>query len=170
MDLMTGVPQARREPTRVELHGQVLEDDFGWMREKGSPEVIAYLEAENAYTAEAMRGTETMQAELYAEMLSHIKETDESVPYRSRGWWYRSRTEEGKQYPIYERTRALEDGGSDARANAAVLLDVNVLAVGQAFMSVGAMAVSPDGWLLAYSTDNTGVSAVHAACAGFEDG
>ena len=97
-----------------------------------------------------------MQAELYAEMLSHIKETDESVPYRSRGWWYRSRTEEGKQYPIYERTRALEDGGSDARANAAVLLDVNVLAVGQAFMSVGAMAVSPDGWLLAYSTDNTG--------------
>ena len=57
MDLMTGVPQARREPTRVELHGQVLEDDFGWMREKGSPEVIAYLEAENAYTAEAMRGT-----------------------------------------------------------------------------------------------------------------
>ena len=156
MELMTSAPQARREPTKVEMHGQVLEDDFGWMREKESPEVIAYLEAENAYTAAAMQGTEEMQAKLYAEMLSHIKETDESVPYRSRGWWYRSRTEEGKQYPIYERMRAGADGAFDAKAVEEVLLDMNALAEGQAFMSVGGMAVSPDNELLAYSTDNTG--------------
>jgi len=156
MEQTMSAPQARREPTRVEMHGQVLEDDFGWMRDKESPEVIAYLEAENAYTAAAMQGTEATQSKLYAEMLSHIKETDESVPYRSRGWWYRSRTEEGKQYPIYARMRAQENGEFDSTAAEEVLLDVNLLAEGQAFMSVGGMAVSPDGWLLAYSTDNTG--------------
>ena len=152
----TPVPTPRREATRVELHGHVLTDDFGWMRDKSSPEVIAYLEAENAYTAEGMRGTEKLQAKLYAEMLSHIKETDESVPYRYRGWWYRTRTEEGKQYPIHVRMRAAEDGSLPNDAAEESLLDVNRLAEGQAFMAVGAMAISPDGWLLAYSTDNTG--------------
>ena len=138
------------------MHGQTLTDDFGWMREKSSPEVIAYLEAENAYTAEAMRGTETLQALLYTEMLSHIKETDESVPYRYSGWWYSTRTVEGLQYPIYERRRGGGDGRYDEAVAVEALLDVNQLAEGQAFMSVGGMAVSPDGWLLAYSTDNTG--------------
>ncbi len=156
MDLTIEEPRARREPTTVEIHGEVLQDDFAWMRDKESPEVIAYLEAENAYTAQGMKDTEEMQAKLYAEMLSHIKETDESVPYRYRGWWYRTRTEEGKQYPIYERMRAAEDGSLAATTAAEVLLDVNQLAEGQAFMAVGAMAVSPDGALLAYTTDNTG--------------
>src|SRR5215469_18286612 len=94
-------PVARREPTPSTLHGQTLEDDYRWMRDKASPEVISYLEAENAYAAAVMKPTEELQAKLYAEMLSHIKETDESVPFREHGWYYYTRTVEGSQYPIY---------------------------------------------------------------------
>ena len=125
------------------------------MRDKSSPETIAYLEAENAHTLSAMASTVELQATLYAEMLSHIKETDESVPYRDRGWFYYTRTIEGSQYPIYCRKSAVE-GRFDASQPEQVLVDVNLLAEGQAFMAIGGMSVSPDGWLLAYSTDNTG--------------
>jgi oligopeptidase B len=120
------------------------------MREKSSARVQSYLEAENAYTAEAMRGTEALQEELYEEILSHIQEDDVSVPYRVGEWEYLTRTEKGKQYVRYCRRRA-----GDA-ASEVVMLDVNALAEGQAFMSVGTLSVSPDGRLLAYTTDNTG--------------
>ena len=149
-------PIARREPKEAILHGQTLTDDYGWLKEKSSPEVIAYLHAENAYTTELMKDTEYLQSALYAEMLSHIKETDESVPYFHRGWWYFNRTVEGSQYAIHCRRKAEEDGTYDDNQPEDVLLDVNLLAVGQAFMSLGGMSISPDGWLLAYSTDNTG--------------
>ncbi len=145
-------PVAREELTQTAIHGETLEDRYAWMRNKTSSEVIAYLEAENAYTADAMAPTAELQAKLYAEMLSHIKETDESVPYPYRGWLYSTRTVEGSQYPIHCRRAAGEgDGGPEQ-----VMLDVNELTKGQAFMSVGTMSVSPDGTLLAYSTDNTG--------------
>jgi len=148
-------PVARREPTPTTLHGQTLEDDYRWMRNKESAEVLEYLEAENAYTAAAMKPTEQLQAKLYAEMLSHIKETDESVPFRERGWYYYTRTVEGSQYPIHCRRKAVGET-YDATQPEQVILDVNQLAEGQAFMSVGGMSVSPDGEKLAYSTDNTG--------------
>jgi oligopeptidase B len=148
-------PVARKESVPTRLHGHTLEDDYRWMREKDLPEVTAYLEAENAYTAAAMEGTEELQARLYKEMLSHIKETDESVPYPDNGWFYYQRTVEGSQYPIYARKAAV-NGRLDESQPEQVLLDVNVLAEGQPFMAVGGIAVSPDGWLLAYSTDNTG--------------
>jgi oligopeptidase B len=151
----TTPPQARREPTPTTLHGQTLEDDYRWMREKSSPETLSYLEAENAYTDAMMKATEPLQKKLYEEMLSHIKETDVSVPYRDRGWFYYVRTVEGSQYPIH--CRRLATGAKfDESQPEVVLLDVNKLAEGQAFMALGAMAVSPDGWKLAYSTDNTG--------------
>ncbi len=149
-------PIARRDPKTLSLHGHTLTDDFAWMRDKSSPEVIAYLEAENAFTADAMRATEDLQATLYREMLSHIKETDESVPYPYKGWWYSTRTVEGSQYAIHARRQAAPDGSFDPAAPEMVLLDVNLLAKGQPFMSLGGMAISPDGFLLAYSTDNTG--------------
>ena len=149
-------PTARRDSKTTEMHGQTLSDDFGWLRDKSSPEVIAHLEAENAYTADAMSGTETLQTKLYGEMLSHIKETDESVPYLYGGWWYSTRTVEGSQYAIHCRREAAEDGLYDEAKPEVILLDVNQLAEGHAFMSLGGMAVSPDGWLLAYSTDDTG--------------
>jgi oligopeptidase B len=151
-------PVARQEPTPTTLHGQTLEDDYRWMRDKSSAEVIAHLEAENAYTLSVMASTEELQAKLYAEMLSHIKETDVSVPYLQRGWFYYVRTVEGSQYPIHCRKIATgpdSDKFDDSQPEE-ILLDVNLLAVGQPFMSVGAMSVSPDGFLLAYSTDNTG--------------
>lgn len=148
-------PVARREPTPTTLHGQTLEDDYRWMRDKSSPELIAHLEAENAYTNTAMQPTEELQAKLYAEMLSHIKETDESVPYRDHGWYYYTRTIEGSQYPIYCRKLAVDSTFDDAQPEE-ILLDVNQLAEGQPFMSLGGLTVSPDGYKLAYSTDNTG--------------
>ncbi|MBS1798881.1 MAG: S9 family peptidase [Acidobacteria bacterium] len=148
-------PVARREPTPTTLHGQTLEDDYRWMRDKGSPEVTAYLEAENAYTAAVMKPTEEFQTKLYAEMLSHIKETDESVPFRYGDWFYYTRTVEGSQYPIHCRRRSV-NGAYDAGQPEQVILDVNKLAEGQAFMAVGGMTVSPDADKLAYSTDNTG--------------
>ncbi|WP_213803627.1 S9 family peptidase [Granulicella sp. dw_53] len=148
-------PVARKEPTPTTLHGQTLQDDYRWMREKDSPEVIAYLEAENAYTQAAMAGTEELQAKLYKEMLSHIKETDESVPYPDHGWFFYSRTMEGSQYPVYCRRLATGPKFDEGQPEE-ILLDVNLLAVGQPFMAVGGMSVSPDGRLMAYSTDNTG--------------
>jgi oligopeptidase B len=148
-------PVARREPTPTTLHGQTLEDDYRWMRDKSSPKTIAYLEAENAYTNAVMAPTKELQAKLYAEMLSHIKETDESVPYRDHGWFYYVRTLEGSQYPIHCRRIATGLRYDESQLEE-VLLDVNKLAEGQPFMSLGAMSVSPDGAKLAYSTDNTG--------------
>ena len=148
-------PAAREELTQTPLHGQILRDHYGWMRNKTSPEVLAHLQAENAYTAEVLAPTEELQKTLYAEMLSHIKETDESVPYPYRGWVYSTRTVEGSQYPIFCRKAAAGDAGVESEPER-VMLDVNELAKGQAFMSVGTMSVSPDSSLLAYSTDNTG--------------
>ena len=121
------------------------------MRDKESSELIAHLEAENAYTAAVMQPTLPLQQALYAEMLSHIKETDESVPYPDHGWLYWVRTIEGNQYPIHCR-RAVSPADSPEE----IILDVNKLAEGQPYMSVGSSSVSPDGKLLAYSTDNTG--------------
>jgi oligopeptidase B len=143
-------PVAAIKPSSVTLHGVTLSDDYGWLREKSSPETLAYLQAENAYTAAVMAGTEPLQAKLYTEMLSHIKETDESVPYPDGGWLYWTRTFEGRQYPVHYRRRRSEGSAEE------LLLDVNELAIGQPFMALGGMAVSPDGHLLAYSTDNTG--------------
>ncbi|WP_263366015.1 S9 family peptidase [Edaphobacter bradus] len=148
-------PIARKEPTPTTLHGQTLEDNYRWMRYKSSPELINYLEAENAYASAVMKPTEEMQAKLYAEMLSHIKETDISVPYRDHDWYYYTRTLEGSQYPIYCRKAATGTAFDDSQPEQ-VVLDVNKLAEGQAFMAVGGMSVSPDGAKLAYSTDNTG--------------
>jgi oligopeptidase B len=152
-------PVAHRDPTPTTLHGVTLRDDYRWMRDKDSPEVLGYLNAENAWTAAAMEPTAELQTTLYAEMLSHIKETDESVPYRLGGWFYSTRTVEGSQYPINCRRRASsEDLNSavDATQAEEVILDVNALAEGKPFMAVGAMSISPDGNLLAYSTDSTG--------------
>lgn len=148
-------PVARRDPTPTTMHGAVLEDDYRWMRNKDSAEVLGYLEAENAYTQGFMKSTEDLQAKLYAEMLSHIKETDESVPFRFGDWYYYTRTVEGSQYAIHCRRRAIVES-YDATQPEQVILNVNQLAEGQPFMAVGAMVVTPDGETLAYSTDNTG--------------
>jgi oligopeptidase B len=143
-------PIARRQQTVNTFHGHRLTDDYAWLREKTSPEVIAFLEQENAYTRAVMKPTEELQAKLYDEMLSHIKETDVSVPFRDKDYFYYSRTEQGAQYPIYCRKHG------SLEATEEVMLDMNQLAAGEAFMALGALTVSDDGSLLAYSTDTTG--------------
>ncbi len=132
-------------------HGETFTDDYAWLRDKSDGEVIAYLEAENAWAEEVLAPTRPLQDLLYHEMLGRIKETDLSVPYRKDGWWYYTRTEEGKQYPIHCRRR-----GSATDGDEVVLLDLNQLAEGKPFLALGDIAVSDDGWLLAYSTDETG--------------
>src|SRR3981081_1555703 len=148
-------PHARQELTPTTLHGQTLEDAYRWMRDKSSPELVASLEAENADPKAVMAPTEPLQAKLYAEMLSHIKETDVSVPFRYRGWFYYVRTVEGRQYPIHCRRLATGPKFDESQPEE-IVLDVNQLAEGQPFMAVGGITVSPDGFMLAYSTDNTG--------------
>jgi oligopeptidase B len=143
-------PAARRRPHATTVHGETLADDYFWLREKTDPEVAAYLEAENAYADAVMAPTASLQETLYREMLARIKETDLSVPYREGAWFYYSRTEEGKQYPIYCRRKGSLDAPEE------VTLDLNELAAGHAFLSLGAYAVSDDGALLAYSLDTTG--------------
>jgi len=148
-------PVAARRHTETTIHGQTLTDDYAWLRERDNPEVTAYLEAENAWTAAALEPTLDLQEKLYEEMVSHIKETDVSVPFRDGQFWYYSRTEEGAQYPIFCRKPGSAET-PDQNAPEQVILDVNELAKGEAFMAVGMSTVSDDGNLLAYSTDNKG--------------
>jgi oligopeptidase B len=143
-------PVARKIPKVDTVHGDRRQDDYFWLRDKANPEVAAYLEAENAYTDAVLKPTEPFQEALYKEMLGRIKETDEEPPYRKGGFFYYSRTVEGKQYPIYCR----KQGSLDAPEQ--VTLDLNALAEGKKFMALGAYVVSDDGCRLAYSTDDTG--------------
>jgi oligopeptidase B len=143
-------PIAKKEPKVTEINGRKLVDDYYWLREKQNPEVAAYLEKENAYADSVMKPTEEFQKRLYDEMLSHIKETDVNVPYKMGAYLYYTRTEAGKQYPIYCRRKGTIEAAEE------VILDQNELAKGHDFMSLGAFNVSDDGNLLAYTTDSTG--------------
>jgi len=149
-------PVARKDPRQTTLHGHTLQDDYAWLREKSSSEVVAYLEAENAYTDAFMEPTKPLQDRLYKEMLSHIQETDVSVPYRKGPYFYYTRTVEGLQYPIHCRRAASPENRYDESQPEQIILDVNQLAEGQSFMAVGDTDITDDGNLLAYSTDNTG--------------
>ncbi|HEY0760002.1 MAG TPA: S9 family peptidase [Acidisarcina sp.] len=159
-------PIARAEHTATHLHGHSLVDDYAWLREKTSSEVIAYLEAENAYTDAVMERTKPLQESLYNEMVSHIKETDISVPFREGEYLYYSRTEQGRQYPIYCRKHApgrldLETSiaprsPEEIDAHEEIILDQNELAKDRAYMALGVFTVSDDGALLAFSLDTTG--------------
>jgi oligopeptidase B len=143
-------PTAKKVPHETTIHGRTLKDDYFWLREKSNPEVIKYLESENAYTDEVMAPTKGLQENLYKEMLGRIKQTDLSVPTRIGEYFYYSRTEEGKQYPYRCRRKGSMNGTEE------ILLDLNKLAEGHSFLGLGAFNVSDDGNLLAYSTDTTG--------------
>jgi oligopeptidase B len=143
-------PLARREPVEHVLHGDRRIDHYAWLRQKENPEVLAYLEAENAYTDSVLKPTEAFQEKLYQEMLGRILQTDLSVPYRLRGYLYFTRTEEGKQYPFHCRRRDAQGAPEE------LLLDLNRLAEGHSFLGLGSFEVSEDNRLLAYSTDVTG--------------
>ncbi len=143
-------PVAKRVPHVTEIHGRKVEDPYFWLRERDNPDVRAYLEAENAYSERLLAHTEALRKKLYDEMLGRIKQTDTEVPYRKGGWLYTSRTEEGKQYRIYGRRRPAEGAPEE------VLLDVNQLAAGKKFMSLGDSEIDDAGTKLAYTTDDVG--------------
>lgn len=143
-------PVAPSKPHSVTLHGDTRVDPYFWLREKGSGEVTAYLEAENAYADAQMAPTAALHKTLYEEMVGRIQETDQSAPYRKGEFDYYHRTEKGKQYRIYCR-RAPGEADSEQ-----VLLDMNALAEGRPFLSLGVYEVSPDGRHLAFSLDETG--------------
>jgi oligopeptidase B len=138
-------PVAKQVEHQDVRHGETVVDEYYWLREKQNPEVIQYLEAENAYTEAMTKNLKGFEDALYKEMLGRIKQTDLSVPERQGGYFYYSRTEEGK------RMEAPEE----------VLLDLNQMAQGLKFLALGAFEVSDDGNLLAYSTDTTGFRQYH---------
>src|SRR5712691_3493660 len=143
-------PMAEKKPKVTKIHGDTLVEDYFWLREKSNPRVIEHLKAEDAYAEAMMKPTAPLQEKLYKEMLNHIKQTDVNVPYRWGDDFYYTRTEEGKQYPIFCR----KHGSLDAKEE--MVLDENELAKGQKFMNVGSFVPSDDGNLLAFSTDKTG--------------
>jgi len=143
-------PIATRIPHTDTLHGDVRVDNYYWLREKTNPDVIAYLEAENEYTAAVMKHTEPLQEKLYDELLSRIKETDLSVPVKIDSFYYYSRTEEGRQYEIHARKKGSLEAPEE------ILLDENKLAAGFDYFDIGTFETSPDHQLLAYSVDTAG--------------
>jgi oligopeptidase B len=143
-------PVAPIKPYHYEFHHRTIDDPYHWLKEKTNPEVIDYIKSENAYR-EALTGQlKPFQEKLYREMLSHIKQTDLGVPVRENGYWYYSRTEAGKQYPIYCRKQGSLAGAEET------LLDVNKLARGKRYLSVRPEGASDDGQLYAYVSDTTG--------------
>src|SRR3989442_883278 len=148
--MMLQPPTTEKKPKITNINGDRMVDNYFWLREKTNPAVIAHLEAENAYGAAVMKPTEGLQEKLYNEILSHIKQTDVSVPYRWGDYFYYTRTIEGQQYPIFCRKQG------SVNAPEQILLDLNEMAKGQKFMAIGSFAPSDDGNILAYSTDNTG--------------
>jgi oligopeptidase B len=150
-------PPAAKQVEHISIwHGERVNDPYFWLREKSNPEVTSYLESENAYTAAMTKGIQPFADALYQEMLGHIKQTDLAVPVRQGAFYYYSRTEEGKQYPIRCRKKAAGDGSFDEKAAEEVLIDANELAKGLKFFAIAAFEVSDDANLLAYTTDTTG--------------
>ncbi|HWW07521.1 S9 family peptidase [Collimonas sp.] len=151
-------PIAAKQPWQETRHGEVVTDDYHWLREKTNPKVIAYLKAENSYTQAMTKELAPLSKKLYGEIKGRMKETDLSVPTRRGNFYYYSRTEAGQQYPIICRRRANEaaDFAYDASASEEILLDENQLAKGKEFFEVDSFEVSPDDRYLAYSTDTVG--------------
>jgi len=145
-------PVAKIVPHPVTLHGDTRADDYFWLRDdaRENPEVLGYLEAENNYTARVMKPTEALQQLIFEEIKSRVKETDLTVPYLDKGYFYYSRTEEGKQYPIYCRKAGTLEAAED------IYCDLNEMAKDHEYFSMGVKDVSPDGRLMAYSTDTDG--------------
>ena len=146
-------PIAKKEPKVLKIHGYEIVDNYAWLRDRNkekNPAIIQYLKDNNAYTESFMGQHQGFVDALYKEMLGRIKQDDTSVPYRLGDYWYFTKTQEGKQYQVFLRSKT-RDGASPE-----VLLDQNEMAKGHGFFSVGAFEVSDDGNLLAFSTDTVG--------------
>lgn len=141
-------PQAKKIEKILEIHGDRRIDNYFWLNERENPEVIQYLEEENAYEEFMMKDTEAFQEELFEEMKARYKKDDESLPYFFNGYWYIVRYEEGKEYPIFCRKHKSLDNEEE------IIVDVNILAEGETYFEVGSVAVSPNNELVSFSSDN----------------
>ncbi|MEE2772576.1 MAG: S9 family peptidase [Bacteroidota bacterium] len=140
-------PIAKKEAKKLEKHGDVRIDNYFWMNQRENPEVIAYLNAENAYNDKMTAHTKDFQEKLFEEMKSRIKEDDESVPYKLNGYWYITRFEKGYDYPVYSRKKSSLDASEE------VMFNVNDMAKGYDYYSLGGLNVSMDNKLVAFGTD-----------------
>jgi oligopeptidase B len=140
-------PVAPKKSKELSIHNDVRIDDYYWLNDKENPEVIDYLNAENAYTKQIMGHTEDFQKALFEEMKGRIKENDTTVPYKLNGYWYMTRYEEGKGYPIYARKK------ETLEADEEILFDCNEMAKEHAYFNLGSIAISQDNKLAAFSTD-----------------
>ena len=143
-------PIAKIIPKKLEKFGDVRIDNYYWLNDRENPEVIDYLNKENAYYKKMTAHTKAFQKELFEEMKSRIKEDDESVPYLYNGYYYITRFEKGKNYPIYSRKK------ESLSAREEILFDCNKLAKGQSYFQLGGLSISPDNKLAVFSTDVVG--------------
>jgi len=157
------LPQTRRVPVRRAFNSAVIIDEYAWLEDSGSPDTLAFLEAQNAYTAAMTVGQEGLRETIFGEIRARTKETDLTVPARKGGWWYYTRTVAGEQYTVFCRravrpAEAVPPASEDGLPldGEQVLLDGNELAAGHEYFSLGALSVSPDGTALAYSADFAG--------------
>jgi oligopeptidase B len=142
-------PLAKKSPITRELHGDAFVDEYFWLREKGTPDVTAYLTAEADYAAAVMRPFAALEEALYQKIVSHIAEDDETVPAKDGAYVYWTRVEKGKSYTTYLRKKI----GTEQEE---VILDVNAMAEGKPYLGIGELEISDDGKWMAYSTDETG--------------
>ncbi len=144
------IPIAKKIPHQLIEHGRVREDNYYWLNDRDNEEVIAYLEAENLYSEHILAPTQSLQDTVYQEMVGRIKQDDNSVPYLLRGFWYYTRYEKGKEYPIYCRKESSLENPEQ------IILDVNKLAQGYEYFHVTGLSVSHDNELLAFGVDSIG--------------
>ncbi|MEC8831464.1 MAG: oligopeptidase B, partial [Bacteroidota bacterium] len=140
-------PVAPKHPTQLEKHGDVRIDDYYWMNNREDQQVLDYLNAENKYFQKMTAHTEKFQEELFKEMKGRIKEDDSSVPYKLDGYWYITRYEEGKEYPIYSRKKENLDAAEE------LLFDCNEMAEGHDFFNLRGVSISPDNTMATFGTD-----------------
>jgi len=143
-------PTAKKIPHQLEKHGDLRTDDYFWMKDREHPEVIDYLNKENAYCDSKMAHTKDFQKDLFEEMKSRIKEDDSSVPYKYNGYWYITKFKKGKDYPIYTRKKDSLDNPEE------LLFDCNEMAKGEPYFKIAGISVSPDNTLISYGVDTTG--------------
>jgi len=140
-------PLANKTPKELRVHSDTRIDNYYWLNDKNNSEVIDYLNAENLYTKKSLGHTESFQKELFAEMKGRIKEDDSTVPYKLNGYWYITKYESGKDYPVYIRRKGAIDAIDE------ILFDCNEMAKDHAYFNLGGISISPDNSLAAFSID-----------------
>lgn len=148
--VLANYPVAAKHPKILSIHGDTRTDDYYWLNDRETPEVIAYLTAENDYTKRVMQHTEDFQKVLFEEIKGRIKEDDNSVPYKLNGYWYITRFEKGQDYPVYTRKKDTLDAPEE------ILFDCNAMAKNEPYFNLGSISISPDNTLASFSTDVVG--------------